>query len=305
MPLNVPGILVPLQLLVKPRIIVPALCVKDIRHLDFHALKRAGYRGAIFDKDNCLTLPGKDTLVPEIEAAWKECRQVFGADHILVVSNSAGTSLDAGGIQGESVRHHLGVPVLFHTSMKPAYSCVKQIQSFFRSIHVKDHELIVVGDRLFTDIVLAARIREESWKERFGSRPVASLSMNTTQTSDISLPLQNTLGIWTTGVWVKEATFMRFCERKVLEAVKKWVITPAKARANGKEKASIPGSEVDTEQSPQRALMEDSKSSEADEEEAFKRAFVRQIPSPPPPQKKSILRNIIGFVQNVQFRRGT
>jgi predicted HAD superfamily phosphohydrolase YqeG len=27
---------------------------KDIRHLDFRALKEAGYCGAVFDKDNCL-----------------------------------------------------------------------------------------------------------------------------------------------------------------------------------------------------------------------------------------------------------
>jgi phosphatidylglycerophosphatase GEP4 len=27
---------------------------KDIRHIDFGALKKAGYRGAVFDKDNCL-----------------------------------------------------------------------------------------------------------------------------------------------------------------------------------------------------------------------------------------------------------
>jgi predicted HAD superfamily phosphohydrolase YqeG len=27
---------------------------KDIRQLDFSALYQAGYRGAVFDKDNCL-----------------------------------------------------------------------------------------------------------------------------------------------------------------------------------------------------------------------------------------------------------
>lgn len=27
---------------------------KDIRQLDFPELRRAGYRGAVFDKDNCL-----------------------------------------------------------------------------------------------------------------------------------------------------------------------------------------------------------------------------------------------------------
>lgn len=30
------------------------LAQKDIRQLDFPALYKAGYRGAVFDKDNCL-----------------------------------------------------------------------------------------------------------------------------------------------------------------------------------------------------------------------------------------------------------
>ena len=73
MPLNIPGLLVPFQLLVYPRLALPSLVVKgkrplyckllapltilaqeDIRQIDFLALKRAGYRGAVFDKDNCL-----------------------------------------------------------------------------------------------------------------------------------------------------------------------------------------------------------------------------------------------------------
>ena len=72
MPLNVPGILVPFQLLLHPRLVIPSFVVKgiylykftrsfstvslqkDIRQIDFAALKQAGYRGAVFDKDNCL-----------------------------------------------------------------------------------------------------------------------------------------------------------------------------------------------------------------------------------------------------------
>jgi len=71
MPLNIPGLLVPFQLIFNPRIVLPAIVVKgtvlihfvppptsfpqqDIRHLDFAALRKAGYRGAVFDKDNCI-----------------------------------------------------------------------------------------------------------------------------------------------------------------------------------------------------------------------------------------------------------
>ena len=74
MPLNIPGILVPFQAIFQPKILLPSLIVKgttscshtvsarqlntyrsqDLRCLDFPALHRAGYRGAVFDKDNCL-----------------------------------------------------------------------------------------------------------------------------------------------------------------------------------------------------------------------------------------------------------
>ena len=72
MPLNVPGLFAPFQVLVRPRLIIPSLAVKgncyllrmrvlitslsqtDIRQIDFAALRREGYRGIIFDKDNCL-----------------------------------------------------------------------------------------------------------------------------------------------------------------------------------------------------------------------------------------------------------
>ena len=76
MPLNLSGTLVPFHLLVNPRLVLPSMIVRgqyardrtlltrwveteyslqeDIRQLDFYELRRAGYRGAVFDKDNCL-----------------------------------------------------------------------------------------------------------------------------------------------------------------------------------------------------------------------------------------------------------
>lgn len=73
MPFNLPATLVPLYALFNPRLLLPSVTVvraitlillqtqrqrfsvqRDIRYLDFAALRDAGYRGAIFDKDNCL-----------------------------------------------------------------------------------------------------------------------------------------------------------------------------------------------------------------------------------------------------------
>ncbi|KAJ7593771.1 mitochondrial PGP phosphatase-domain-containing protein [Mycena floridula] len=188
MPLNLPGLLVPFHLIFNPRIIVPGLIVKDIRQLDFAALRKAGYRGAVFDKDNCLTIPNKDTLVPELNDAWKECREIFGQGNVLIA---------------ESVSHHLEVPVLYHATMKPGYSCIKGVRQYFASLPapIADQELIVVGDRLFTDVVMGNRMKSDFTK---GVRLTP-------------------LTIWTSDVWKKEATAMRWGERKLLEGVQRWL----------------------------------------------------------------------------------
>ncbi|KAF9012579.1 mitochondrial PGP phosphatase-domain-containing protein [Cyathus striatus] len=193
MPLNIPGLLAPFQLIFYPRLALPHICVKDIRQLDLQALRRAGYRGAVFDKDNCLTIPHQDQLVPELKEAWEECKETFGAGNVLIVSNSAGTYLDAGGIQSESVSHYLGVPVLFHKSLKPAYSCISNIHTYFSTLPapVNANELIIVGDRVFTDVIMANRIH-------------------------------GPLAIWTTGVWQRESMAMRLIESKLVLAVRKW-----------------------------------------------------------------------------------
>ncbi|KAG8963176.1 hypothetical protein FRC03_003323 [Tulasnella sp. 419] len=51
---NLSGTLNVFRALAFPRLIVPSIQVKTIQGIDFRALKEAGYRGAIFDKDNCL-----------------------------------------------------------------------------------------------------------------------------------------------------------------------------------------------------------------------------------------------------------
>ena len=84
---------------VRPGLLLPDIAVKDIRSLDWKALYSAGVRGVIFDKDNCLTRPLETSLVPELEQSFAECRTTFGKDNVLIVSNSAGTTLDPLGIR--------------------------------------------------------------------------------------------------------------------------------------------------------------------------------------------------------------
>ncbi|KAJ7350636.1 mitochondrial PGP phosphatase-domain-containing protein [Mycena albidolilacea] len=230
MPLNIPGLLVPFQLVFNPRIILPNLVVKDIRHLDFRALKEAGYCGAVFDKDNCLTLPHKDELVPELRDAWDECRQTFGEGNVLIVSNSAGCNSDTGGIQAESVKRRLQAPVLFHSTPKPGYACIKAIQRYFSSLRtpVRPEQLIIVGDRVFTDVVLANRLRNVERGSgllhlcfRCGFERGGTIGTENDAASGHRSFENGPLAIWTTGVWKREATVMRWCEKKLVDIIQR------------------------------------------------------------------------------------
>jgi phosphatidylglycerophosphatase GEP4 len=180
------------------------------------------------------TIPYKDTLVPELTDAWQECLDTFGDGNVIIVSNSAGTYLDAGGIQvsafaiisangthhyqAESVSHHLGVPVLVHDAFKPAYSCIAAIRTYFAGLHrpIREHELIIVGDRIFTDIIMANRIRRAS--ERKGNAVLARDPPTTGPAGP--------LGVWTTGLWKKEALVMRYLEASLVKAVERWSTGP-------------------------------------------------------------------------------
>jgi phosphatidylglycerophosphatase GEP4 len=55
---------------------------------------------------------------------------------------------------------------------------------------VKNSELVVIGDRIFTDVVMA---------NRMGS-----------------------LAIWTTGVWKKESMLLRWIEKKLVKGISRW-----------------------------------------------------------------------------------
>lgn len=85
----------------------------------------------------------------------------FPPPNVLIVSNSAGSSQDAAGLAAESITHSLGAPVLRHAGMKPSYDIVNQIRHYFACLPqpiLEPKSILVIGDRIFTDIVLADRL---------------------------------------------------------------------------------------------------------------------------------------------------
>ncbi|KAI8909450.1 mitochondrial PGP phosphatase-domain-containing protein [Powellomyces hirtus] len=136
------------KLVRNPSLLVPHLVVRDIRSINFPALKAAGIKVMVFDKDNTVTAPYVDTVHPPFQSSWTKCKEEFGANNVVIVSNSAGTLDDVGHEKAKKVEDALGVSVYRHDMKKPAggellaahYSCPAPL-------------IAVVGDRLFTDIV--------------------------------------------------------------------------------------------------------------------------------------------------------
>ncbi|EMS57867.1 hypothetical protein TRIUR3_17684 [Triticum urartu] len=126
----------------------------DIRWLDWAELRRAGFRGVVFDKDNTLTAPYAPELWPLLTASFDQCRAAFpGA--IAVYSNSAGLKqYDPDGSDASTIEATIdGVHVIRHDAKKPA-GAAKEIESYF---DCSASDLVLVGDRYFTDVIYGNR----------------------------------------------------------------------------------------------------------------------------------------------------
>ncbi|CAJ0745823.1 9513_t:CDS:2, partial [Entrophospora sp. SA101] len=83
--------------------------IADIRELNYEKLKKSGINKLIFDKDNTLTIPHENLLYPPFKKSWDECKNTFGVENILIISNSAGTlSKDPNFDQAKEVETNFG-----------------------------------------------------------------------------------------------------------------------------------------------------------------------------------------------------
>ena len=90
--INLEGIVSSTVVLIKDRhLALPHVSVPDIRYMDWAELKRKGFCGVVFDKDNTITVPYSLALWGPLGSSIERCKSVFGND-IAVFSNSAGNS---------------------------------------------------------------------------------------------------------------------------------------------------------------------------------------------------------------------
>ncbi|CAL4947018.1 unnamed protein product [Urochloa decumbens] len=139
----------------EPRLALPHVSVQDIRWLDWAELRRAGFRGVVFDKDNTLTTPYAPALWPPLAASFDQCRAAFPPGALAIYSNSAGLKeYDPDGVDAGEIEAAIeGVHVIRHDTKKPG-GAAKEIESYFSC---PASNLVMVGDRYFTDVVYGNR----------------------------------------------------------------------------------------------------------------------------------------------------
>ncbi|XP_057955796.1 phosphatidylglycerophosphate phosphatase 1, chloroplastic/mitochondrial isoform X3 [Malania oleifera] len=151
---NLEGIVCSVGVVARHRhLAVPHVTVPDIRYIDWVELRRRGFRGVVFDKDNTITAPYALTLWGPLESSIEQCKSVFGND-IAVFSNSAGLhEYDPDGRKAGALERAIGIKVIRHRVKKPS-GTAEEIEKHFGCA---SSLLIMVGDRHFTDIVYGNR----------------------------------------------------------------------------------------------------------------------------------------------------
>ena len=139
----------------EPSLAVPHVETPDLRNVKWDELKRAGFEGCIFDKDNTLTEPYAMKVHQFASPALAECIRVFGKEKVVLYSNSAGlTQFDPEGKEAEKMEDALGLVVLRHGEKKPGGGA-GDVEAYFGC---KADRLIMIGDRYLTDVAFGNRL---------------------------------------------------------------------------------------------------------------------------------------------------
>ncbi|KAJ8763011.1 hypothetical protein K2173_023216 [Erythroxylum novogranatense] len=152
--INLEGIVSSASVFVKDRhLALPHVSVPDVRYIDWAELRKRGFRGVVFDKDNTITVPYSLKLWGPLESSIERCKSVF-ENEVAVFSNSSGLyEYDYDGSKARALEKAIGIKVLRHRVKKPAGTAEEMEKHF----GCKSWQLVIVGDRPFTDIVYGNR----------------------------------------------------------------------------------------------------------------------------------------------------
>ncbi|WWD09376.1 hypothetical protein V865_007499 [Kwoniella europaea PYCC6329] len=181
-PFQLPNILIYLTGVIRPKLLRPHIRVPSIAQVDFRSLKKEGFNAVVVDKDNCLTLPNKDEIYPPYQTAWNDLLQTFEPGRVLIVSNSAGTRKDPGGIAAESVSLSLRAPILIHSQNKPG--CSGSIISYFKGQlgqPITNRKRIIQGsEKVWKDEQEDEKMLWERWEDEVVQKPLLGYGQDPT-----------------------------------------------------------------------------------------------------------------------------
>ncbi|EPE27749.1 HAD-like protein [Glarea lozoyensis ATCC 20868] len=161
---NISATLSLFRLVTKPSLCLPQATVSTFNDLPIplnkafeKEYKSVDIRAVVLDKDNCFAWPKENVVAKENEEKFALLKEAYPANRILVASNTAGSSSDPTLSLAETLTKNTNLPVLTHRLKKP--SCGPEIMSYFKNhpetgVTHPSH-IVVIGDRLTTDVMLA------------------------------------------------------------------------------------------------------------------------------------------------------
>ena len=137
------------------KIFTPTFNVKSLSEVEklIPVLRSIGINGIVIDKDNCITLPHDFKLHSPIAGPLHKITSSFP---IAILSNSVGSYKDKDFKDANLLEMNANIPVIRHNSFKPF--CISAVHSHFnnqKSLNSNDKlKLAIIGDRLFTDVLM-------------------------------------------------------------------------------------------------------------------------------------------------------
>ncbi|KAB5547303.1 mitochondrial PGP phosphatase [Coniochaeta sp. 2T2.1] len=187
MNLNINGFLNVFRCLASPSICLPHATISTFNDLPipldkaFEARKgKPTIKAVVLDKDDCFAYPESSTVFESNKERFEALRAAYPGRRLLIVSNTSGAqSYDKDGKLAAEVEKSTSVTVLAHRVKKPG--CADEIMDYFRQ-HPETgvtgpHQIAVVGDRLFTDMMLANRMGSWGIWVKDGVVPLAEKSI--------------------------------------------------------------------------------------------------------------------------------
>eukprot|EP01080_Neovahlkampfia_damariscottae_P000332 gene332-6746_t len=127
----------------------PTFYYKNILEIPFEKIKREhGIKLIIFDKDNTITKHKQNNIYPPFENKLNELKEKF---KILIISNSSGSNRDLNFKDAIELEKNLNLTILKHGSKKPFLNIFKCLNEY----NYNSNDILIIGDRLFTDIYFA------------------------------------------------------------------------------------------------------------------------------------------------------